>query len=67
MAHAGGVNVKLPRLRILEKSAGDARRERIGVGDDRFGVIRILCPLALCDASAIGDEDIEAERALMAT
>jgi hypothetical protein len=30
-------------------------------------IIRILCPLALCDASAIGDEDIEAERALMAT
>jgi hypothetical protein len=30
----------MPRLRVLEKAGRDARRQRIGLEDDRLGVIR---------------------------
>jgi hypothetical protein len=40
MPHPRGVDVKMPRLRVLEKAGRDARRQRIGLEDDRLGVIR---------------------------
>jgi hypothetical protein len=48
MPHPCGINVKVARLRIVEKRAREAGRERIGLRDDRLGVIRILCPSPLC-------------------
>ena len=40
MAHAGRIDVKMPSLGVLKKRGRDARREGIGVGDDRLGVLR---------------------------
>ena len=40
MPHARRIDVKVPRLRVLEKRRRDARRERIGGDDDRLRVIR---------------------------
>ena len=40
MPHARGIDVKVARLRVLEKRRRDARRQRIGLDDDRLGVIR---------------------------
>ncbi|MCA1563386.1 MAG: hypothetical protein LC804_25085 [Acidobacteria bacterium] len=40
MPHAGRVDVKVARLRVLEKRGRDARREWIRVDDDRLGVVR---------------------------
>jgi hypothetical protein len=40
MPDARGINVKVARLRVFEKRGRDARRQRIGLDDDRFGVIR---------------------------
>jgi hypothetical protein len=38
-SHAGGINMKVAGLCILEERRRDARREGIGVDDDGFGVI----------------------------
>jgi len=40
MPDARRVDVKVPRLRVLEKRRGDARGERIGGDDEGLGVIR---------------------------
>src|SRR5262245_12309986 len=40
MPHARRVDMKMARLRVLEKRRRDARGEGIGVDDDRLGVIR---------------------------
>ena len=39
MAYAGGVDMKVACLRILEKRRGDPRCKRIRIDDDRLGVI----------------------------
>jgi hypothetical protein len=39
VAHAGGVDHEAARLRVLEETVGDPRRDRIGLRDDRLGVV----------------------------
>ena len=39
-AHAGRVDMKVPRLRVLEKRRRDPRRQRVGADDDRLRVVR---------------------------
>jgi len=39
MPDACGVDIKIPRLRVLQKGWGDPGGERIGIDDDRLGVI----------------------------
>ena len=45
MFHAGGIDFQIPGLRVLEKRGRDARRQRVRLQDDRFGVV--------------GDQDME--------